>query len=114
MIELEITLPASSAYEDGDTLQVALDGTVVAAAIDLKPGGDDYPGETITTAPVGYGLHQAVMTTFDALGNFGETSSVGKFVATGPRPPAGLKFDAQVGSGPIGFAFTPSPDVSST
>ena len=111
MVPLAITLPGSSAYAVGDTADVSLDGTVIAEAIDLKPDGEDYPGEVITVDEVGFGLHAIAVTTRDALGNASAAEEASLFVCTGPRPASNLVFLSQDGDGPITFGFRASPDV---
>jgi len=111
MVPLVITLDPSSAYAAGDTLSVALDGAVIAPGIDLHPGGGDFPGMEIVTAPVGYGAHTVTVTTRDALGNESEPIPTVINVDTGPRPPSALRFASQVDDGPIAFAFAASPDA---
>jgi hypothetical protein len=111
MVPLSITLPASSDYAAGDALEVALDGVVIAAAVELKPAGADFPETVLTTDPVGYGLHTVDLVALDALGNRSAAASIDVFVNTGPRPPANLRFEAQTGDGPLTFGFTPSKDV---
>lgn len=114
MKELTITLAADAvdAYEEGDTLEVALDGVVLAEAIDLRPGGDAYPGGSIGPIALGNGNHSVTATVRDALGNATEAIPTAANAATGPRPPSDLAFVSQAASaGAITFAFTRSPDV---
>lgn len=111
MMPLAITLP-TAAYEPGDVADVYLDDALIVRGVDLgRPYEDDQV--TLTTAPLWHGMHHVRVAVADSLGNASNADAdADVFVNTGPRPPAKLAFSSQVGSGPIVFGFTPSPELA--
>lgn len=106
---LLVTLPADDGYDDGDVIEVLVDGLSVAR-FDLRPGGEDFPETEVITDVLAFGWHAVTVRVLDAVGNVSDGDEYAVWVNVGPRRPASLRFASQVDDGPITFSLGKSLD----